>query len=704
MTTWNLVNSYTPSGGPVGASASPGVASAAGWVDESGNVWSIDSSNRIVPVAGTSTGSPWNTAVLRRASSETTVNGRFRFRTTLATTNTGLYPLLRITGAPGSTRNGYIVGLGSSTNVTFGKVINGSFSGITPTISQAFSFTAGDYVYDAMVEQTNGTTTTLTLNQYASDGTTLIGVATATDTTAALQNVAGSTGIFQFASGTFWGLTNLQVYTDQAVSSATSYTLSGPSSGAVGTASSVFTVASGGSLASAVTVTPSDGGAGGSFSPTTVTLSAGVGTSGTFTYTPASAGAKTISATNNGGLTNPASVTYTAVVLNTIAVNSAAFRFSPGNWKGDTGRGGSSYRKTWNIGAYFEVKWTAAASSPSATILIPSTSTGATISYLLNGVLTDNVAATGNVTLSGIAAGASNTLTVFLRTSPQTTRWNNALQTLQINGLQIDSGSSAGTAATVSGWDIIVGDSLTEGSGIEGGDTFMRCWAHLFGQAIRDLGRDYNVNACGFSGYLRPGDNTGDVPAYYSVSGGTYADASSRWNKIDSGVSLLDSAGKISAYGSTGTQPSNIWINLGTNEAVSGSSLSDTTASVTQCITALRGAAPSAKINVIVPFALYATAAVSSGPTYIAAIKAGFAAYQSANPTDTNVALIDFGSTFSAQLTSSLYGGAVVHGNSALQALEAARMIPKLGAAPAANNSPSSAPVAWFSRVTLGRR
>ena len=52
---------------------------------------------------------------------------------------------------------------------------------------------------------------------------------------------------------------------------------------------------------------------GGAFTPATVTFANNTSTPATFTYTPSSAaGAKTISTTNNGGLTNPSALTYTA--------------------------------------------------------------------------------------------------------------------------------------------------------------------------------------------------------------------------------------------------------------------------------------------------------------------------------------------------------------------------------------------------------
>lgn len=103
------------------------------------------------------------------------------------------------------------------------------------------------------------------------------------------------------------------------VTPATSVTLSGPASGTSGSPSTAFSVGADGVITGTVIVTPSDGGAGGSFSPTTVSISSGTPTA-TFTYTAASTGAKTISVTNNGGLTNPASLTYTAGALSATAV------------------------------------------------------------------------------------------------------------------------------------------------------------------------------------------------------------------------------------------------------------------------------------------------------------------------------------------------------------------------------------------------
>ena len=99
---------------------------------------------------------------------------------------------------------------------------------------------------------------------------------------------------------------------------ATGYSMSGPSSGVVGVASSNFTVTltPAGGTSSAATITPSDGGGGGTFTPSTVSLSTGT-PSATFTYTAGSAGVKTISVTDSLSLTDPSPISYTASATST---------------------------------------------------------------------------------------------------------------------------------------------------------------------------------------------------------------------------------------------------------------------------------------------------------------------------------------------------------------------------------------------------
>ena len=126
-----------------------------------------------------------------------------------------------------------------------------------------------------------------------------------------------------------------------SVGAATGVTMSGPSSGTVGAASSNFNIGvtpGGGTITGTVTVTPADGGAGGTFTPTTVNLTTGSPTA-TFTYTAASSGAKTISVTNNGSLTNPSNISYTAS-----SAASSLFRNNPGGALSGLGTGGPFFQ------------------------------------------------------------------------------------------------------------------------------------------------------------------------------------------------------------------------------------------------------------------------------------------------------------------------------------------------------------------------
>ncbi len=673
--TWNLVHSTVVSGGPIAAVAA-GQPLVDGWIDLSGGEWTVDSNNLLQPALNQST--PWKTGVLRRPTSEDQISSEIVAQFVSGTGTGNKYAVLRHNNGTGTSTNCYLIGFSGAQLVAY-SVVAGVLTQIG-TGGSTGTYTAGvQYVLTAsIVQSTSPSQTTLTATVTDTSGNVISTTSTWTDTTAALQNVAGGLGICVYQATVSGGLSKLATYV-YSTAAATAYTLLGPTSAYQHVASTNFTVAPNGSISSAITVTPSDGGAGGTFSPSSVIFAVGNNDSVTFTYTPAASGSITISTSNSGSLTNPSPLTLAVTAATQVPVNSPAFKFSPGNWKGDTGRGGSVYRKTWNNGAYLIFTWSASA-SPLAILQLPSTTTGCMISYFLNNVLTDDIAATGNVSLSGVVPSAVNTLVVFARNSPQSSRWNNGTNTLQVQGMILDSASTPGAVPTGNPWALIVGDSITEGIlANNGADDNLADYSYLTGQALQTDGYDYCVSACGYSGWLQPGDSAGDVPGYYVVSGstagsgGTYNDAASRWNKIDAGVSLLDTNGQISAYGATNTPPALILINYMTNEALNAANLSNAQASVTQALVALRAAAPLAVIVVLMPFGLQYPATYPQ--TYVTALQQGVGAYQTANPFDTRVSLVNFGAALAATLnTTSFATGSLVHPNVAGHALVAPRV------------------------------
>ena len=371
----------------------------------------------------------------------------------------------------------------------------------------------------------------------------------------------------------------------------------------------------------------------------------------------------------------------------TIPVNSPAFVFSPGNWTGDAGRGGSVYRQSWFPGAYFRVTWSTTNESPSADLLLDTRTlqdlpNKPVMTYNVDGIWTDNVTCSANdIKLNGLKGTGTHTLTVYFKTSEQSNRWGSRTTSgkniLRVTGLQVDANSKAEPAHSGQKWALIVGDSITEGSAADFGHSDnLSDWSYLVGQGLQERGYEYCVSACGWSGWIRPGDNPpGDVPPYYMISDshygvdGTYDDANSRWNKIDGGAdhSLLDTNNHLSAYGELGQEPSLILINYGTNDDLSHGNASDIQASITQSLKALRAAAPLASIYLIVPFGQYA----------LKPLQDGLGAYQASSPNDKKVILIDLGKAMANALDANGYWSGL-HPNLRGHAVFAAKILSKI--------------------------
>jgi len=293
----------------------------------------------------------------------------------------------------------------------------------------------------------------------------------------------------------------------------------------------------------------------------------------------------------------------------------------------------------------------------------------------VDGVWDSQLLCAEHVVLPPLSRVGKHTLTVYVKQTIQVKRWGtpgeSGKNVVRVLGLQVAKGSRPLMALPRPKWGLIVGDSITEGCGA----TELQGYSHLIGQALRTQGYEYAISACGWSGWINRGDRPpGDVPGYYVVTGsrngmgGTYDQNASRWNRIDANHSLLDAAGRISAYGKTNQEPSLILINYGTNDVLHKANPSDVVASMAQCLTALRKAAPAAQIVLLVPFGQYKADE----------IKQVVANYLNAHPEDKKVSIIDLGTDAAAALRvkNGYWGG--LHPNPRAHAAFAARLIPQL--------------------------
>jgi hypothetical protein len=98
---------------------------------------------------------------------------------------------------------------------------------------------------------------------------------------------------------------------------APTFKFSGPTRGTINTASSNFTITPNNSYTGTITITPSGGGL-----STPIVLSFTSATHQTFTITPTSVGKVTLTPTNNGSLTNPRALLYTACMNTGVRIKS----------------------------------------------------------------------------------------------------------------------------------------------------------------------------------------------------------------------------------------------------------------------------------------------------------------------------------------------------------------------------------------------
>jgi len=449
--------------------------------------------------------------------------------------------------------------------------------------------------------QTGTTTASGTVSTNEGNGTLYYLASTNATETAATVKAASSQAVSATGSQSvsFTGLTASTTYyahychTDAAAndstvsnsasfttaSPATAVTMSGPSGGVSGVASTNFTIGANGAITGTVIVTPSDSSGGGTFTPTTVSISSGTPT-GTFTYTPASVGAKTVSVTNNGGLANPSSITYTATSATNNAYAPASILFSPYNWKAISG-----YAKTINAGAYFKTIFGGTA----CTLAFDMTGIASPvpqISYRVDGFgawTTVDIAATVVVSMpsqtADYATKGGHFLEVIVKSTTETQpRWSTQSTAVVLTGVNLDTGKTLTLPPSLPLMGLYYGDSITEGvRTVNSTDTYdtgrndaAQGWAYVTAQM---LGAEAGIVGFGATGFVQSG--SGGVP----VLGSSY--------------NYLWSAEARSFT----PAPDYIVINEGTNDS------SSVTTNATTVLNALIAATPkTCKIIVLRPF------------------------------------------------------------------------------------------------------
>lgn len=292
-----------------------------------------------------------------------------------------------------------------------------------------------------------------------------------------------------------------------------------------------------------------------------------------------------------------------------IAYNNAALYYSPNNWY-DTG---SSDRSS-DVGAYVKFKFTGTRIAVNVT---NSHSNDNILGWQIDGgVLKTHPLpfSSSGVASTSLAQGLTDTthdITIWyglVRNNSQD-RWTASnSNSVEITGFDIDSGKVVSAATLHTKKALFYGDSITE-TAVPGYGS--QSWAP---QLANLMGWEYGQVGFSWQGwtYMLPSSNVGTFqaswPYYYATN-----------SRLSSGTFV--------------NQPDYIFINEGQNDAsFGGNNPTAVTNAATSTITAIRAAAPSAKIFVVIPF----TGAMRS------AITTAFNTYQTSTP-DSSCYLIDLG-------------------------------------------------------------
>ena len=336
------VSAYQPTYGTAVGTVGAGATLAGGWIDVAGGIWSVDAFGNLT--CGTRAGSSWNNALLMRPAGEAALNTRIRYRRSYNSAEAGNhYTCLRVQYSSSLMQKGYAVNpfvTGSVLRVytvnggTLGGAVNGTMSASIPT---------GIYDVEISCVQTNITTTTITANVYDATTGTLVSTGSIADTVSALQNLSGVCGVF--SNNNVIIIQSNVIFTDQSSPAAATqvFCVSGANNHLVasGSTSPLYFTCANGTLSGDATISLTDSNSGTFSGPVVLAASGGGSATATWSYTPSVAGTRTITFTNNRGLTNPTlgAVTVTTPIAAPKYVAVSAYQPTYGTAVGTVGAG-----------------------------------------------------------------------------------------------------------------------------------------------------------------------------------------------------------------------------------------------------------------------------------------------------------------------------------------------------------------------------
>lgn len=417
---------------------------------------------------------------------------------------------------------------------------------------------------------------------------------------------------------------------------ATSYTLTGPTSGTVSVVSTNFAIAPNGTYTG--TITPSSSGTG-VFTPTSLTWS-GDATSKTFTYTPSNTtnSPHTISVTSSPGITDPTSISYTVnPVRSNISVNNSSLYWSRDNVYINA----SSYALMLTPGSYLKTNFSGTSVDINLDISVLVSAGVSAGNYPIVRYQIDNdswtstqlTPTTAAISVSGLSSGTHLLRFEYVSSysppnSGATDKWLTPVGAIKVTSLSIDDGMNISAPTILSKLIRVDGDSITEGlraidstdtvAGNSGVITYAYDLAELLNTELVQL-------AYGSQGWLTGWQ--GNIPTYPNAVDYYY-----------NGVSRLSS-------GLLAHSPDYWLINQGTNDGGDVTSVAQT-----RLGQARTEAGAVTQIFLLVPF---------SG-AHRAQLTSAYNAYVVANPTDHNIHLLDLGS-ISFGTTDGLHPNAAGH-------------------------------------------